>query len=69
MLFRSELPEDYRATFVLSDMYGFSYDEISDMTETTLGTVKSRLFRARRLLQKNLWDYAASQGLVPASGK
>jgi RNA polymerase sigma-70 factor (ECF subfamily) len=64
-----ELPDDYKATFVLSDMYGFSYDEISDMTETTLGTVKSRLFRARRMLQKTLWDYAAAQGLVPAAGK
>ena len=43
-----ELPEDYRTAVVLSDLEGLSYQEISEMTEVPVGTVKSRLFRGRR---------------------
>lgn len=43
-----ELPHDQRMTLVLSDIQGFSYEEIAATMETELGTVKSRLFRARR---------------------
>ena len=59
-----ELPEDYRTAVVLSDLEGFTYQEIAEMTGVPVGTVKSRLFRGRRILQKALFDYAVSMGYV-----
>jgi RNA polymerase sigma factor (sigma-70 family) len=59
-----ELPEDYRTAVVLSDLEGFTYQEISEMTGVPVGTVKSRLFRGRRILQKALYDYAVSMGYI-----
>jgi RNA polymerase sigma-70 factor (ECF subfamily) len=50
-----ELPEVYRVTFLLS-AEGFSYKEIASITGANLGTVMSRLYRARRLLQAKLWE-------------
>jgi RNA polymerase sigma-70 factor (ECF subfamily) len=52
-----ELPEVYRLTFLLASE-GFSYKEIASITRANLGTVMSRLYRARRLLQGKLWEYA-----------
>jgi len=43
----AELPEHHRVVFVLREMEGRSYEEISEITGVTLGTVKSRLNRAR----------------------
>ena len=62
-----ELPEDYRTAVVLSDLEGLSYQEISETTEVPVGTVKSRLFRGRRILQKVLYDYAVSMGYIKAA--
>ncbi len=45
------LPPDQRITFVLSDIQGLSYNEIADMMNTSIGTVKSRLSRARAKLR------------------
>lgn len=59
-----ELPADFRIVFLLADVEGFSYKEIASLTEVSTGTVKSRLFRARRLLQKALVDYAKEQGYI-----
>jgi RNA polymerase sigma-70 factor (ECF subfamily) len=59
-----ELPEDYRTAVVLSDLEGFTYQEIAEMTGVPVGTVKSRLFRGRRILQKALFDYAVSMGYI-----
>ena len=65
-----ELPEDYRTAVILSDLEGFSYQEIAEMTEVPVGTVKSRLFRGRRILQGALYDYAVSMGYIKgASGE
>src|ERR1041384_366087 len=47
------LPEQFRETVVLSDVEGMSYEEIARILEVPVGTVKSRLFRARRLLQRS----------------
>jgi RNA polymerase sigma-70 factor (ECF subfamily) len=58
------LPEDYRSAVVLSDLEGFSYQEIAEMMDVPVGTVKSRLFRGRRVLQKVLYDYAVSMGYI-----
>jgi RNA polymerase sigma factor (sigma-70 family) len=57
------LPPDQRITLVLSDVQGLSYQEIAEATDVSLGTVKSRLARARGRLR----DYLRSQGeLLPA---
>jgi RNA polymerase sigma factor (sigma-70 family) len=48
------LPEDQRITLVLSDLQGLSYEEIANMTQTNLGTVKSRLSRGRAKLREYL---------------
>jgi RNA polymerase sigma-70 factor (ECF subfamily) len=59
-----DLPEDFRTAVVLSDVEGLSYQEISDMVGVPVGTVKSRLFRGRRQLQKVLYDYAVETGHI-----
>ncbi|HEX4573661.1 MAG TPA: sigma-70 family RNA polymerase sigma factor, partial [Gemmatimonadales bacterium] len=61
------LPEQFRETVVLSDVEGLSYEEIARMLKVPVGTVKSRLFRARRLLQRQLYDYAVGMGYIKGS--
>jgi len=56
-----ELPEDYRQTVVLRYWYDLSYDEIAEMMDTTVSAIKSRLFRARRLLA----EVGQENGLSP----
>ncbi len=58
------LPEAFRETLVLSDVEGLNYQEIARILEVPVGTVKSRLFRARRLLQARLYDYAVEMGYI-----
>jgi len=53
-----ELPEHYRTAVVLRDIEELSYEEIAEMTETSLGTVKSRLVRGREALRKRLERHA-----------
>jgi RNA polymerase sigma-70 factor, ECF subfamily len=59
------LPEPFRLVVVLADMHGCSYQEIAEMLQVPIGTVRSRLARARALLQKALWTHAQEAGLVP----
>ena len=59
-----QLPEQFRETVVLSDVEGLSYEEIARMLDVPVGTVKSRLFRARRLLQQKLYAYAVGMGYI-----
>jgi RNA polymerase sigma-70 factor (ECF subfamily) len=61
------LPEDYRMAVVLSDLEGLSYQEIAETMDVPVGTVKSRLFRGRRMLQSVLYDYAVSEGYIAGS--
>ncbi len=60
------LPEEYRTAVVLSDLEGLGYGEIGELMDVPVGTVKSRLFRGRRQLQKVLYDYAVEMGYLPA---
>ena len=59
-----ELPEAFRMAVLLADVEGFSYKEISEITDVPIGTVMSRIHRGRRALQKTLFDTAAARGLV-----
>ena len=58
------LPDDYRAAAALYFMQDMSYQEIADVLEVPIGTIRSRLHRARRMLQKVLWQLAEERGLV-----
>ncbi len=58
------LPDDYRTAVVLSDIQDFRYAEIAQMLGIPEGTVKSRLFRGRRLLQGKLRGYAEEMGYL-----
>jgi RNA polymerase sigma-70 factor (ECF subfamily) len=62
------LPEEFRMVVVLCDVQNFAYQEAADILDIPIGTVRSRLFRGRRLLQKILWDQAVATGVVSASG-
>lgn len=59
-----ELPDHFRVTVVLSDLRDFQYQEISDQLKIPVGTVKSRLSRARRQLRDRLRPYARRQGFL-----
>lgn len=58
------LPDEYRTAVVLSDVQGLRYAEIAQILDIPEGTVKSRLFRGRRILQKKLRDYASEMGYI-----
>ena len=62
-----QLPVVFRETLVLSDVEGMSYQEIASILQVPVGTVKSRLFRARQLLQSKLYDYAVEMGYIKGS--
>lgn len=58
------LPDDFRLTCALYFVEELSYQEISEVTDVALGTVRSRLHRGRRLLQRELWERARAHGIV-----
>lgn len=62
-----DLPENFRIPVLLADVDGFSYKEIAEMLDIPIGTVMSRLHRGRKALQKRLYDYASTRGMVSAS--
>jgi RNA polymerase sigma-70 factor (ECF subfamily) len=64
-----KLPTEYREVVELSDLQDQSYADIALVLGVPLGTVKSRLFRGRRLLQEALVDYARDAGLLPPAGR
>ncbi|MFB6357375.1 MAG: sigma-70 family RNA polymerase sigma factor [bacterium] len=59
-----DLPEDFRETLILADLEDFSYKEISDILDCPIGTVMSRLHRARDTLKKKLVNYARERGVI-----
>lgn len=63
------LPDAFRVVIVLADVEGLKYHEIAETLDVPVGTVRSRLARARSLLQKSLWQHAVDKGLVEPSGK
>ncbi len=60
-----ELPEDFRTVVLLCDVEGFTYEEISNMLDVPIGTIRSRLHRGRNLLKSQLMEYAKQRGYQP----
>lgn len=61
------LPVEFRSVVLLSDVQDLTYQEIATILGIPIGTVRSRLFRARRLLREALLDYALERGMVKES--
>jgi RNA polymerase sigma-70 factor (ECF subfamily) len=57
------LPDDYRTVVILVEINGHSYAEVAELLGVPIGTVRSRLSRARSLLQRALWAQAQAAGL------
>ncbi|HKB69357.1 MAG TPA: sigma-70 family RNA polymerase sigma factor [Thermoanaerobaculia bacterium] len=62
------LPPDYRMVVILADLEDFSYKEIAEILECPVGTVMSRLYRGRKLLEKALMRYARTHGYMRGAG-
>jgi RNA polymerase sigma-70 factor (ECF subfamily) len=60
-----ELPEDFRTVVLLCDVEGFTYEEIANMLDVPIGTIRSRLHRGRNLLKAQLMEYAEKRGFQP----
>lgn len=62
------LPDEYRSVATLYFMEDFSYQEIAEVLGCPVGTVRSRLHRGRKMLQKALWRVAEEAGIVGGGG-
>jgi len=60
-----ELPEDFRTVVLLCDIEDFTYEEIANMLDVPIGTIRSRLHRGRNLLKAQLMEYAKKRGYQP----
>lgn len=56
------IPEDFRTVVLLCDVEDFTYEEIANMLDVPIGTIRSRLHRGRNLLKAELMDYASKRG-------
>ena len=63
----NDLPPNFRMAVILADIEELSYKEIAEVLQIPIGTVMSRISRARRQLQKSLWQYAKERGYVRMS--
>lgn len=59
-----QIPEDFRTVVLLCDVEDFTYEEIANMLDVPIGTIRSRLHRGRNLLKAQLLDYAEDRGYV-----
>lgn len=64
----AQVPEVFRLSVVLSDLEGLSYDEIAEITEVPVGTVRSRIARGRAILRRELLAYAQQEGYIKPQG-
>lgn len=58
----NSLPVDFRTVIILCDIEGFTYEEMAKILDIPIGTVRSRLHRARNLLKEKLKNYASTMG-------
>ena len=64
----NSLPIDFRTVILLCDIEGFTYEEIAKIIDVPIGTVRSRLFRARNILKEKLKLYASKMGYKDLRG-
>ena len=64
-----ELTPDFRTVVEMADLRGMSYKEISRQLNCPMGTVMSRLYRARRALEEGLKEYAMECGVLRATAR
>lgn len=62
----NSLDVDFRTVIILCDLEGFKYEEMAKILDIPIGTVRSRLHRARHLLKEKLSEYAKSMGYKTA---
>ncbi|MCL6493931.1 MAG: sigma-70 family RNA polymerase sigma factor [Ignavibacterium sp.] len=65
----NSLPDDFKTVVILCDIEGFTYEEIADFIDVPVGTVRSRLHRARKMLFTKLQKYASERGYISKDGK
>ena len=58
------LPDDFKTVIILCDIEGLTYEEIAVVLDCPIGTVRSRLHRARKILFTKLYKYASDKGYV-----
>jgi RNA polymerase sigma-70 factor (ECF subfamily) len=63
----NSLQDDYKTVVILCDLEGLSYEEIAEFLNVPIGTVRSRLHRGRKILQRKLRDYAKARGFAVES--
>ena len=61
----NKLPNEFKTTVMLSDLEEMSYKEIAEIMDCPVGTIRSRLSRSRKMLQKTLSGYAKTNGIIP----
>ncbi len=59
-----QVPVDFRMVVLLADLQDFAYKEIAEIMDCPIGTVMSRLYRGRRMLQDELTEYAKAEGYI-----
>jgi len=65
----NSLQDDYKTVVILCDLESLSYEEIAEFLDVPIGTVRSRLHRGRKILQRKLYDYAKSRGFAVETEK
>ncbi len=70
----NELPPELKEAFTLREVEGLSYEEISDRVQVPIGTVRSRIFRARQYIESKMqqfhsWDFAISRSIGETHAK
>lgn len=65
----NSLPDDFKTVVILCDIEGFTYEEIADFIDVPVGTVRSRLHRARKMLFTKLQKYASERGYISKDEK
>lgn len=58
------LPEDFRVAVILCDIEGLPYEEIAEIEECPIGTIRSRIHRGRKMLRAKLFEYAKKRGFI-----
>jgi RNA polymerase sigma-70 factor (ECF subfamily) len=61
------IPLDYQTVLILSDIEGYSYEEIAEFIRAPLGTIRSRIHRGRKMLAQRLEEFARREGYITRS--